>query len=231
MKRKFSFFAFLLILLPIMVYGQKTGANRMMFFDQKTDSLVKERAKQVVNLYTDCLENIVSLDKKNNANNRRYLMRAALDLFRGKGDSIKTYVLDDNDEIIDSLMMDPVKIEVSSLYRKTKTNYTQKDYLNRLVRQANNQKTYKISIKSSEWYHMKVSSIRKIDDENYVIDVTFLQKYKRTGEDSHLIYADITRKRVTCYIGVVYTDYGPEFVIELGDIEAIETSGYNEYEV
>lgn len=182
---------------------------------------IADAAKQQVAQFTDCLSFIV--DKGQKPENRNEFREDALKLFIGQGKTYYDNVLDKEGNVIDKRPHDPVTMEVTSLRNPKPRKKSVAEYLLNLVNLAN-QKTYRsVSIMSTQWHDMKVSQVRKIAEDQYVCDVYFEQIFESRGLENKLIYTDKTTKRVTVFIKILHTDYGDEFVILLGDIQATET--------
>lgn len=224
MKLRIILLSLFLSLVCTIVFAQDYSHEVYNELDDATYKKISRRARQEVNLFTDYLSNIVIKSVK--PNYRRDKMNDALKLFVGKGEVYYTYVLDVNGNPIDTIKHDPVKMQVTSLRDKAPRNLILKEYLCKLVEQANKKNSISVTIKTTKWQNMKASEIRKLEDGKYVLDVYFEQTYIRSTRE-RLIYADKTTKRVTCYIDIIETDLGTEFIVRLGDIEATDTQAYD----
>lgn len=224
MKLKFILLSLFLSLVYTIAFAQEYSKEVYNELDDATYKKISRRARQEVNLFTDYLSNIVI--KTETPKYRSDKMNDALKLFVGKGEVYYTYVLDVNDNPIDTIKHAPVKMQVTSLRDKAPRNLTLKKYLSNLVEQANKKNSISVTIKTTKWQSMKASEIRKLEDGRYVLDVYFEQTYIRQTRE-RLIYADRTTKRVTCYIDIIETDLGIEFIVRLGDIEATDTQAYD----
>lgn len=222
----------LLTLCVVKLSAQESHETVYNELDDAAYRQIIKRAKQEVNQFTSLLEFMVK--KPNNPSDnraweemrkkRRGWRNDALLLFVGKGQPYYTYVLDENDNPIDTIKHDPVKMQVTSLRDTRPRDLELRKYLSNLIEQANKDNSIKTVIQTTKWQSMKASEIRKIDDGQYVLDVYFEQTYIRTsGELNRLLYADKTTKRVTCYIEIIETDLGTEFIVRLGDVQATDT--------
>jgi hypothetical protein len=206
------------VFLALMLFGFMPASAQV--YNDLSEQIA-DAAKQQVAQFTDCLSFIV--DKEQTAKNRNEFREDALKLFIGQGKVYYDNVLDKDGNIIDKRPHKPVTMEVTSLRNPKPKKKTVAEYLLNLVNLAN-QKTYRsVSITSTQWHDMKVSQVRKIAEDQYVCDVYFEQIFESRGLENRLIYTDKTTKRVTVYIKILHTDYGDEFVILLGDIQATET--------
>lgn len=188
---------------------------------ESVNKQIADAAKQQVAQFTDCLSFIV--DKEQKPENRDGFREDALKLFIGQGKAYDDNVLDKDGNVIDKRPHEPVTMEVTSLRNPKPRKRPMAEYLSNLVELANN-KTYRsVSITSTQWHDMKVSQIRKIGQDQYVCVVYFEQVFESRGSELKIIYTDKTTKRVTVHIKILHTDYGDEFVILLGDIQATET--------
>lgn len=189
--------------------------------DERTQKLIKLRAQEEVGLFTDYLKSIA--DKKLSIVDRYKYKDIALTLFVGGGVDYYEDILDDNGQTIDIILRKAVTMEVTSLYRKTKAKRKMAEYLKGLA----DIKYREVTIQTTEWHDMRVSEIRKTAEGKYECVVYFEQVFISKGLEHKPGYIDKTKKRVICYVDVVHTDDGLEILVQLGDVEAIETSKYN----
>ena len=233
MKLRFVIFILFVTFISAATYAQGNSNQVYNDLDDATYKKISKRARQEVNQFTDYLSLIVTKPRntydvnewKELAVKRKDWKRDALKLFVGRGEIYYTYVLDDYDNPIDTIKHDPVNMQVTSLRNKKPRNLFLKDYLTNLIDQANKRNSIHVTIQTTKWQSMKASEIRKLEDGHYVLDVYFEQVYIRDIGD-RLIYADKTTKRVTCYIEIIETDLGTEFIVRLGDIQATDTQEY-----
>lgn len=227
---KYIITCLLLTFFLLKVYAQVDSTVVYNDLDEVTYRQISKRAKQEVNQFTTLLGFMVQKPISTSDNGawedlrkRRIGWRKeALLLFVGKGEPYYTYILDKNDNPIDTISHKAVKMQVTSLRNKTPRDIELKKYLSNLIEQANKKNSIHVEIQSTQWQSMKASEIRKIEDGMYVLDVYFEQIYIRSSSE-RLLYADKTTKRVTCYIEIIETDLGTEFIVRLGDIQATET--------
>ncbi len=209
--------AYMVIVIALFAYSQVKGQvyNDL---DEKTNKLIAQRAQEEVGQFTQYLQDIA--DKSISLKSRYKYKDIALTLFIGGGNEYYDEILDDNNNIIDKKRHEPVKMWITSVNSSRKTKRYMKDYLKALA-----ELKYKsVTISSTEWHDMKVSSIQKIGEGKYVCTVYFEQVFVGRGGDNQILYTDKTRKRVTCFVEVVRTDDGIEILVLLGDVEAGKTT-------
>lgn len=178
-----------------------------------TDAL-KLRAAQKVKEMTDNISRVA--DKSRSVQSREYIRTKTLVLFINKGEAFKE-VYDGGFEI----QRQGVVMETTSLKCKTcdpkKTLMTQ--YLTNLIKLNYSQ----VKIESTDVSSMEVSSLHKINDNEYVCTVYFEQAFVGYRGDGLPDYKDITRKSVEVHIAVEETIDGTEYIIRLGDVHALDT--------
>lgn len=174
---------------------------------------LKLRAAQKVKEMTDNVARIA--DKSRSVQSREYIRKKTLVLFINKGEAFKE-VYDGGFEI----QRQGVVMETTSLKCKTcdpkKTLMTQ--YLTNLIKLNYSQ----VKIESTDVSSMEVSSLHKINDNEYVCTVYFEQAFVGY-RDGRPVYKDITRKSVEVHIAVEETIDGTEYIIRLGDVHALDT--------
>ncbi len=112
-----------------------------------------------------------------------------------------------------------VIMEVTSKFRKKPTHPLMKDYFERLMLLRYD----KVVMKSSDIHDVQVSELRPIDNHTYVCTAAFVQVFVGY-RDGRPIYSDRTKKSVKCYITIDETIDGNEYIVELGDTKALQTS-------
>ena len=186
--------------------------------DERTQKLIALRAREEVGQFTQYLQDIAN--KKLPITDRYKYKDIALTLFVGGGKDYYEAILDVNGDSIDEVRKPAVTMEVTSLRKNTKTKRKMAKYLKGLA-----DIIYKeVTIQTTAWHDMRVSEIRKTADGKYECVVYFEQVFISRGKDNTPGYIDRTKKRVTCYIDVVRTDDGLEILVQLGDVEATETT-------
>ena len=185
--------------------------------DEKTNKLIALRAQEEVGQFTQYLQDIAN--KKLPIKDRYQYKDIALTLFIGEGKDYYENILDNDGEVIDRILRKAVTMEVTSLTRNTKKKRAMSKYLQGLA----DIRYKEVTIQTTEWHDMRVSAIRKLADGMYECTVYFEQVFISKGLDNTPGYIDRTKKRVTCYIDVVHTDDGLEILVQLGDVEAMET--------
>lgn len=186
--------------------------------DERTQKLIALRAQEEVGQFTQYLQDIAN--KKLPITDRYKYKDIALTLFVGGGKDYYEDILDIDGNKIDQVRKPAVTMEVTSLRKNTKTKRQMAKYLQGLA----DIKYREVTIQTTEWHDMRVSEIRKTAEGKYECVVYFEQVFISKGPDNTPGYIDRTKKRVTCYIDVVRTDDGLEILVQLGDVEATETT-------
>ena len=170
-------------------------------------NITKIRAAQKVKQMNDYISFMAS--KKKSVDVRNKYIGYALKLFIGEGNSYEE----------NGIQKEGVIMEVTSVNRSgKKTKELMREYFKRIVNLRYND----VNITSTDIAEIKISRLQKISDEQYVCTCQFDQAF--TGyRDGRPIYKDITTKRVKCYITIDHTTRGDEYIIKLGDTEAIAT--------
>ncbi len=178
--------------------------------DYNEEKLFQQRAKERVKLMNDYVSFMA--DKSKSQETRYYYRKKALPLFIGKG-----YEYEENGVTKQGVMM-----QTTSVNRPGVTNTLLRDYFSRLV----NLRYSKVNITSTEIAGMKVSDLKKVDSSDnktlYMCTCQYVQYFRGEYGDGY-VYADKTTKRIVCYVEVEETEDGQEFMIKLGDVEAIST--------
>ena len=171
----------------------------------------KERVKERVKLMNDYVSYMA--DKSKSQETRYYYRKKALPLFIGKG-----YEYEENGVTKQGVMMQTTSVNRPGVV----TNTLLRDYFSRLV----NLRYSKVNITSTEIAGMKVSDLKKVDSSDnktlYMCTCQYVQYFRGEYGDGY-VYADKTTKRIVCYVEVEETEDGQEFMIKLGDVEAIST--------
>ena len=175
------------------------------------EELFLQRAKERVKLMNDFVSFMA--DKSKSQETRYYYRKKALPLFIGKG-----YEYEENGVTKQGVMMQTTSVNRPGVV----TNTLLRDYFSRLV----NLRYSKVNITSTEIAGMKVSDLKKVDSSNnktlYMCTCQYVQYFRGEYGDGY-VYADKTTKRIVCYVEVEETEDGQEFMIKLGDVEAIST--------
>lgn len=174
--------------------------------------LMSRYALQKVAHMNDCISFLA--DKSKDLDTRKYYRQKALNLFIEKGEPYK---------VDDEIRNEGVKIYVSSAFRRKPTCRLIKDYLTGLI----NLRYSKVDIVSTEICEIKKSELQKIDDNEYVSTVCYVQKI--TGyKDNMPMFQDKTRRKIKIHIYAEKTidDEGinPSYLVYLGDVTALETT-------
>ena len=152
-------------------------------------------------------------DKSKSQDTRYYYRKKALPLFIGEG-----YEYEENGITKQGVMMQTTSVNRPGVV----TNTLLRDYFSRLV----NLRYSKVNITSTEIAEMKVSDLKKVDSSDnktlYMCTCQYVQYFRGEYGDGY-VYADKTTKRIACYVEVEETEDGQEFMIKLGDVEAIST--------
>lgn len=175
------------------------------------EELFQQRAKERVKLMNDYVSFMA--DKSKSQETRYYYRKKALPLFIGKG-----YEYEENGVTKQGVMMQTTSVNRPGVV----TNTLLRDYFSRLV----NLRYSKVNITSTEIAGMKVSDLKKVDSSDnktlYMCTCQYVQYFRGEYGDGY-VYADKTTKRIVCYVEVEETEDGKEFMIKLGDVEAIST--------
>lgn len=170
------------------------------------DANFKRRVAEKVRLMNDYISYMSS--KNNSTKTRKFYSEKALNLFIGKGYEYKD----------DGITKEGVMMQTTSATRGTTTTTLLRKYFDRLI----NLHYTKVVITSTEAADMKVSDLKKIGKNLYVCTCQYVQYFcGYIGEDK--VYSDKTTKRITCYIMEEDTEDGTEYMILLGDVQAIST--------
>lgn len=209
----------LLTLIVLAIFASTSGiAQTYNDLDERTQKLIAIRAQEEVGQFTQYLQDIAN--KQLPISDRYKYKDIALTLFVGNGKDYYEDILDLEGNTIDKIRKPAVTMEVTSLRRNTKTKRQMAKYLQGLA----DIKYRQVTIQTTEWHDMRVSEIRKTGDGKYECVVYFEQIFISKGADNRPGYIDRTKKRVTCYIDLVRTDDGLEILVQLGDVEATETT-------
>ncbi len=146
--------------------------------------------------------------KKKSVEVRQKYRKEALNLFIGEGNSYEE----------NGVQKEGVLMEVTSVNRPGKRRELIRDYFSRIIKFNYND----VNISSTDIAEIKVSNLQKISDNQYVCTCQFDQAFVGY-RDGRPVYKDITTKRVKCYITIDRTVDGDEYIIKLGDTEAIAT--------
>lgn len=179
--------------------------------DYNEEKLFQQRAKERVKLMNDYVSFMA--DKSKSQETRYYYRKKALPLFIGKG-----YEYEENGVTKRGVMMQTTSVNRPGVV----TNTLLRDYFSRLV----NLRYSKVNITSTEIAGMEVSDLKKVDSSDnktlYMCTCQYVQYFRGEYGDGY-VYADKTTKRIVCYVEVEETEDGQEFMIKLGDVEAIST--------
>lgn len=177
----------------------------------ENDKMLQQRAKERVRLMNDYVAYMADKSKSQEA--RYYYRKKALPLFIGKG-----YEYEENGVTKQGVMMQTTSVNRPGVV----TNTPLRDYFSRLV----NLRYSKVNITSTEIAKIEVSDLKKVDSSDnktlYMCTCQYVQYFRGEYGDGY-VYADKTTKRIVCYVEVEETEDGQEFMIMLGDVEAIST--------
>ena len=183
--------------------------------DVKTDEPFQVQIQLPLMRHVEIMNDYVSFmaDKSKSQETRYYYRKKALPLFIGKG-----YEYEENGVTKRDVMMQTTSVNRPGVV----TNTLLRDYFSRLV----NLRYSKVNITSTEIAGMKVSDLKKVDSSDnktlYMCTCQYVQYFRGEYGDGY-VYADKTTKRIVCYVEVEETEDGQEFMIKLGDVEAIST--------
>ena len=186
------------------------------YAQSNVEDLIAKRAQQKVKQMTNYVEYMANKDES--LEDRKEYRTLALNLFIGHGEP---YTLNDTTR-------KGVYMQITSKYHKKPTERLMKDYFTGLI----NMRYNKVVIESTDVKDIKVSELRKVGENEFECTCTFVQAFCGY-RDGRPVYKDITKKRVTCHIfgeetvkvmanGEIKTSY--EYIVLLGDVEALETN-------
>ncbi len=172
------------------------------------DEMISRRAAEKVAQMNDYISFMAN--KKKTQDNRMYYRGKALNLFIGQGNSYEE----------NGVTKGGVQMEVTSKNRKEVSHRYMRDYFTNLVKGLTAYTD--VNISATEIANIKVSQLRKVDDNLYVCTCEYDQAFAGYS-DGKVIYKDITTKRIKCYVKAEDTEDGVEYIIMLGDVYALET--------
>ena len=199
-----------MIILLLTVFGSALKVNAQIFTNAQED-MARQRAAEVVAQMNDYVSFMARKDYSVNIRNR--YRTQALNLYVGKG-----YSYELNGENRDGVIM-----EVSSVTKNTIKKQLIRNYFTNLI----NLRYKDVKITNTEVAEMKLSNLKKVDDNMYVCTCQFVMVFEgRT--DRNFVYKDKTTKRIKCFVRVdeVVDEDGEkslEFMVRLGDTQCIST--------
>lgn len=199
-----------MIMLLLTVFGSALKVNAQIFTNAQED-MARQRAAEVVAQMNDYVSFMARKDYSVNIRNR--YRTQALNLYVGKGHSYEL-----NGENRDGVIM-----EVSSVTKNTIKKQLIRNYFTNLI----NLRYKDVKITNTEVAEMKLSNLKKVDDNMYVCTCQFVMVFEgRT--DRNFVYKDKTTKRIKCFVRVdeVVDEDGEkslEFMVRLGDTQCIST--------
>lgn len=197
-------------MLLLTVFGSALKVNAQIFTNAQED-MARQRAAEVVAQMNDYVSFMARKDYSVNIRNR--YRTQALNLYVGKG-----YSYELNGENRDGVIM-----EVSSVTKNTIKKQLIRNYFTNLI----NLRYKDVKITNTEVAEMKLSNLKKVDDNMYVCTCQFVMVFEgRT--DRNFVYKDKTTKRIKCFVRAdeVVDEDGEkslEFMVRLGDTQCIST--------
>ncbi len=170
------------------------------------DEILKKRVRERVALMNSYITFMA--DKKNNYSTRQYYKEKSLPLFIGKGYSYT----------MDGVVHDGVLMQTTSTNTNKVTSKLIRKYFGDLI----NLTYSNVKVTSTSAMNMKVSDLKKINTDKYVCTCQYVQ-YFYGYRDGSLVYRDRTTKRIECIIEAEDTEDGREYIVQLGDVEALHT--------
>lgn len=192
-----------IIPLLLLLFGLSASAQT----ESQMNQLMKERGAQMVAQMNDNISFMA--DKGKSLDTRKYYRKKALNLFNGKGEPFEE----------NGVTNPGVKMETTSKYRKKPVSKLMKNYFDGLI----NLRYSKVDIQTTKVNEIKVSDLQKVGDNQYVCTACFEQVFVGY-RDGIPVYKDRTRKKVKVYITAEETLDGTEFIVNLGDVTALETT-------
>lgn len=196
----------LTLILTLAIPASSLAQTHEYGMDSASEKALKTRVAERVALMNSYIKYMA--DKKNNYKTRQYYGKKALALFIGKGYS---YTLD-------GVNHQGVMMQTTSTNTNKVTSTLMRDYFNHLI----DLKYSDIKITSTSAAEMKVSDLKKIAPNKYVCTCQYVQYFYGYREGA-LSYGDQTTKRIECLIEAEDTEDGVEYIVQLGDVEAIHT--------
>lgn len=172
------------------------------------EEFIKRRAAEKVGQMNDYISYMADKGNTPKARKRRKVM--ALNLFIAKG----------YEYVEDGVQKDGVQMQVTSKSRAKVGQPLMRVYFDNLIGKLNIYTDVKIE--ATEVADIKVSELRKIDDNLWECTCEYDQAFEG-WRDGRPIYRDITTKAIKCYVISEDTEDGTEFIILLGDVYAIKT--------
>lgn len=172
----------------------------------ETDQMLKSRVKERVALMNSYIKYMA--DKRNDRDTRLYYNKKALPLFIGKGYSY----------ISDGVEHEGVMMQTTSTNTNKVTSKLMRNYFRNLI----DLRYTDIKITSTAVADMKISDLKKIAPNKYVCACQYVQ-YFYGYRDGTLVYRDRTVKRIECMVDVEEVEGGQEYIVQLGDVEALHT--------
>lgn len=203
----------LLLTLPLFsmqLHAQET--NSFNELNQSESRLVLLRVQEYVGQFSQYLQDIS--DKSITLKSRYKYKDIALSLFMGGGDEYYEEILDDNNNVIDTVRHDPVKI--SMIRRNRMIKKPLKVYLRSLAELRDKP----VAISSIECHEMRVSSFQKVAEGKYVCTIYYEQVFINNNREEKMNATKCgIRKRLSCSVELIKTEDGiEEFLVLLGDV-------------
>lgn len=206
-------------LFPLPLLSQSHSHNVNGLEEKDKNHVISWHAREAVGMLTNYLTDIA--DKTIARNTRSYYKGLTLKLFIGEGNDYKELILNNEGQVVDTVLRKAVTMEISSLRNPKPRKKPMALFLQGLV----DNRYRSVAIQTTEIHDMKVSEIRKIEDGKYECTVYFEQVFVVGGKDiQHGVINRIPR-RVTCEVDVIETDEGIEVLQLLGNMTAFETRG------
>ena len=194
----------ILLILSMTIISISVANAQITDLDKKN---FKRRVRERVALMNDYISYMV--DKKKGINTRKYYKTKALPLFIQKGEAYEE----------DGVKKDGVIMETTSTRRHTTNKLLIKDYFENLI----NLRYSNVKVTSTQIADMKVSALKRVEDDLYVCTCQYVQYFYGYNADGMLLYGDKTTKRIKCYVKVEQVEDGIEYMIMLGDVKAMST--------
>lgn len=198
--------AFVTLMLICFVSVSSLAQSQEFAAGTNADEMLKNRVAEKVALMNSYIKYMA--DKKNNYKTRQYYSKKALALFIGKGYSYT----------MDGVSHEGVMMQTTSTNNNKVTSSLMRDYFQHLI----DLRYTDVKITSTSVADMKVSDLKKIAPNKYVCTCQYVQ-YFYGYRDGRLVYRDRTTKRIECLIESEDTEDGREYIVQLGDVEALHT--------